>query len=209
MQQSDARIGDWLQTFTGRAFYPLDPRPEDVDILDIAHASAMRCRYAGHTTRFYSVAEHSVLLSRLVPAEDALWALLHDAAEAYSADIPSPIKRMFPEWKAMEAKIMRAVCLRFDLPTEEPESVRYFDRAILSDERAALMAPCVIPWGNLPPPTGATIMGYRWDAARARFLDRFAALTEGPRPQACACESGKTCQWPNCPNDGGGLGHYP
>lgn len=175
---AEERFGDWIQTFTGRCFYPLDPRPDEVDILDIAHASAMRCRYAGHTTRFYSVAEHAVLVSHLVPREDALWGLLHDAAEAYSADIPRPIKGAFPMWKRMEQLIMQAVCLRFSLPMQEPESVRYFDTAILNDERAALMAPCALPWAPLPPPTGAKIMGYRWDVARARFLHRFAELTE-------------------------------
>ena len=88
-----ARKGDWIQTFTGRAFYVLDPRPEDVDIEDIAHALSMQCRFAGHCREFYSVAQHSVTASWLVPPEDALWGLLHDAAEAYVVDLPRPIKR--------------------------------------------------------------------------------------------------------------------
>ncbi|MFN9113590.1 MAG: phosphohydrolase, partial [Bacteroidota bacterium] len=70
----------WIQTFSGIAFWPLDPKPEHVRIADIAHALSMKCRYNGHTRKFYSVAEHSVLVSRHVPEEDALWALLHDAS---------------------------------------------------------------------------------------------------------------------------------
>src|SRR5690606_5290032 len=82
----EPRLGDWMQTFTGRAVYPLDLRPDDIDIQDIAHALSMQCRYAGHTRQFYSVAEHSVHVARWCrqygPAA-ALEGLLHDATEAY------------------------------------------------------------------------------------------------------------------------------
>ena len=83
-----ARRGGWIQTYTGRQFWPLDPRIEDIDIHDIAHALSHQCRYSGHCLRFYSVAEHSVLLSHHVAGEHMLWALLHDAWEAYLAAIP-------------------------------------------------------------------------------------------------------------------------
>lgn len=62
------RAGDWMQTFTGRQFWPMDPRPEDLDILDIAHALSLLCRFGGHCQRFYSVAEHSVHVSTLATA---------------------------------------------------------------------------------------------------------------------------------------------
>jgi uncharacterized protein len=84
---------DWILTYTGRRFSPLAPRPEDVCIEDIAHALANKCRFTGHTQRFYSVAEHSVLVQSLVSPPYGLAALLHDAAEAYLPDIASPIKR--------------------------------------------------------------------------------------------------------------------
>ena len=83
MPLSTSRNGDWLQTFTGKAFFPLDPRPEEMDIFDIAHALSNLCRYGGHCNKFYSVAEHSVLVSilcRLYYGEQvALQGLLHDA----------------------------------------------------------------------------------------------------------------------------------
>jgi 5'-deoxynucleotidase YfbR-like HD superfamily hydrolase len=171
-----ARIGDWMQTYSGRCFWPLDPRPEDVCIGDIAHSLALRCRYGGHCKRFYSVAEHSVLVSLHVPTDLALWGLLHDAAEAYSADVPRPLKRCIPEWKLLEARIMAAVCERFGLHPEEPKFVKYIDMAITSDERDALMSPCERDWGDLPPPIGAAIVGLHPEAAEAYFLNRFAAL---------------------------------
>ena len=168
------RIGDWLQTFTGRCFWPLHPRAAEIDIEDIAHSLAMRCRYGGHSTRFYSVAEHSVLVSRHVPPEYALWGLLHDAAEAYSADVPRPLKRCLPDWQPMEARIMVAVCERFGLPLDEPEVVSQIDYAMTSDERAVIMASCQRDWGWLPEPVGASIQCLYPDEAKALFLARFA-----------------------------------
>ena len=91
------RVGDWIQTMSGVIFYPLDPRPEEIRIEDIAHALSHQCRFAGHCREFYSVAEHSVRVSRELPQEFMLWGLLHDASEAYLVDLPRPIKR----WSAM------------------------------------------------------------------------------------------------------------
>lgn len=178
MQNVDtARIGDWMQTFTGRCFYPMDPRPEDVCIEDIAHSLSMMCRYGGHSTRFYSVAEHSVLVSRYVDPEYALWGLLHDAAEAYSSDIPRPLKRNLPDWKPMEDKIMAAVCERFGLAGDEPPQVKAVDLAITSDEKAAIMAPCERQWEALPAALGAWVQGYGPEDAKRIFLEAFDALT--------------------------------
>ncbi len=89
------RKGDYIATYTGKQFYPLDPRPEDVCLEDIAHSLSNLCRFTGHTDtdRFYSVAQHSVICSTIVAPEAALLALLHDAAEAYLGDISRPLKR--------------------------------------------------------------------------------------------------------------------
>ena len=69
---TQGRKGDWILTYSGIEFWPLDPRPEDVRIEDIAHALSMQCRFAGHCDRFYSVAEHSIRVADLVPREDKL-----------------------------------------------------------------------------------------------------------------------------------------
>ena len=171
------RIGDWLQTYSGRPFWPLDPRPEEIHIEDIAHSLAMRCRYGGHCTRFYSVAEHSVHVSRYVSPANALWGLLHDAPEAFSSDLPRPLKRSLPNWKPMEDRIMVAVCKRFGLVEMEPTGVKYVDLAITSDERAVMMNPSDLPWGDLPDPLGVEIMFLNPEDAKRAFIARFEELT--------------------------------
>jgi uncharacterized protein len=97
------RQGDWIQTYMGVQFWPLDARADDVDIRDIAHALANICRFTGHVRRFYSVAQHSVIVSAQVPPGLMRAALLHDAAEAYLGDISRPLKRCL--WAATKAGV--------------------------------------------------------------------------------------------------------
>ena len=171
------RQGDWMQTFSGRQFWPIDPRPEEVFIEDIAHALSMMCRYNGHCNRFYSVAEHSVLVSRNVPDDDALWALLHDASEAYIADIVRPAKRFIEGYRRVEDRIMDAVCQAFELAIIMPASVARADSAILADEMAQLMRPAPSSWYLPFPPIGVEIQGLEPAAAEALFLYRFHEIT--------------------------------
>jgi hypothetical protein len=97
----DNRKGDWFQTFKGRKVWPLDPRPGDADLDEIIHALSNICRFNGHVPVFYSVAQHSVLVSRCVaevwPNKNwpylALEGLFHDAPEAYLGDVIRPLKR--------------------------------------------------------------------------------------------------------------------
>ena len=94
--RTDTSKPGWVQTVTGKAFYPLKPDPSLISIEDIAWALSMQCRFAGHVLHFYSVAEHCVYISNSVPMEDALWGLLHDATEAYLTDVPRPLKPLMP-----------------------------------------------------------------------------------------------------------------
>lgn len=142
------RYGDWLQDIGGGAFWPLDPRPEDIHIESIAHALSMQCRYGGHVRHFYSVAEHCVLLAMWAPAEAKRWALLHDASEAYLVDVPRPVKAYLTGYAAAEARLMAAVVDRFGLEPGEPAIVKEGDRRILLTERAALMGPPPMPWAQ-------------------------------------------------------------
>lgn len=171
------RKGDWIQTFTGKAFWPLDPRPEDVDIRDIAHALSMQCRYGGHAKHFYSVAEHCVTLSNLVPPEHAFAALMHDAAEAYIVDLPRPIKDEVVGYRELDNALTAMILGVFGLPGELPDVVKEYDARILNDERAALMATEPMPWKPCGEPLGARIFGFSPMTAEDRFLRRFRELS--------------------------------
>lgn len=173
------RTGDWLQTFTGISFWPLDPRPDEVDILDIAHSLSMQCRYGGHSRFFYSVAEHCVLLSHAVPADLAFSALMHDAAEAYLVDVPRPIKRFLGDYKTIESNLESVILPAFGLPYPTPALVMEYDSRILIDEREQLMAAPPRPWGDIASgPLGVRILGYPPMRAETIFLRRFHELKD-------------------------------
>lgn len=177
---SDERVGDWIQTYSGVAFWPLDPRPEEIDILDIAHALSHQCRFSGHTKWFYSVAEHSFLVSTLVSPKDKLWALLHDASEAYLVDVPRPIKNLLPEYKVWEERLMRVIARRFGLQEEMPDVVKMFDSRMLATEKIHIMGQEPRRRGGMEEPI-ADLHPYLWqpETAKRRFLAQFVDITRG------------------------------
>ena len=172
------RHGDWMQTWSGGRFYPMDPQPDDIDPADIAHALSLLCRYGGHVDRFYSVAEHCVLMSQQVSPENALAALLHDATEAYVVDVPRPLKRYLPAYQTIESLVWHALAARFGVGTELPLEVEAADNRIILTERDALMPRVTLPWYQdgryLPLPV--TIEGWSPPEAEQRYLARLAAL---------------------------------
>lgn len=134
--------GNHITTYTGKKFYHNDPKPEDICIEDIAHALSNICRFAGHCKTFYSVGQHSISVSYHCPEEDALWGLLHDAAEAYCVDIPRPLKHSvgMESYRHIEYNVMKAVAKKFKLsPKEEPLAVKQADNLLLVTEQRDLM----------------------------------------------------------------------
>jgi len=166
----------WNPTFTGKKFWPWNPNPADVDIVDIAHGLAQTNRFNRQAKFPYTVAQHSVLLANNCPSEMALLALLHDAHEAYSpyGDVPSPHKT--PEVVAMEACIDRAISARFDLPCPiKNKAIAALDARILLDEKVQVMTPTDHDW-QLPArlePLGIKIDPWPWQVARKKFMDAF------------------------------------
>lgn len=131
-----------IQTASGEKFYPFKPNSEKILIEDIAHALSQQCRFSGHTSwkgkmKHYSVAQHSLYCSYI--CKYPLWALLHDATEVYSVDVPTPIKRRMPEFKEMEDKIEKAIARRFNLKMPRPIEVKESDIISFNIERALLM----------------------------------------------------------------------
>jgi len=175
-KEDSPRRGDWMQTATGKQFWPLDPRPEEVDILDIAAHLSKICRYNGACDWHYSVAQHSVYVSHQVPSEHALAALLHDATEAYTCDIHRPVKKHLTNYAAIEAGVWRAIAERFGLPEELPQCVHDADDAVLLAEKAQIMRPAPAPWNVPGQPAPIRIAYWTTDHAREAFLSRYTWL---------------------------------
>ncbi|OIN59786.1 hypothetical protein [Arsenicibacter rosenii] len=114
---------------------------DDIQLEDIAHGLSHRCRFSGHTVRFYSVLEHSLRVAELVPAEHQLAALLHDASEAYLFDMPSPVKQFFPQLVDLEHRVSMVIFQRFGLLSSWPlaEVIKRADTRALEEEWAGLM----------------------------------------------------------------------
>lgn len=128
-----------IQTHSGALVSPFNPDPETLTLPDIAHALSHICRFTGHTRTFYSVAEHSVRVARLVPPEDRLAALLHDATEAYLCDIATPIKALLPGYAEAEDRLARVIADKWGVTYPWPESVKRADMIMLHSEAKVLM----------------------------------------------------------------------
>ena len=118
------------------------PMESKFTLLDIGHALSRLCRFNGHTNRFYSVAEHSVHVSRLVPARFKMHALMHDAAEAFMGDMASPLKWMMPEFAQLESVVSLAIQERFGLAhnwVDAKPFIKEADLIMLRAERKQLM----------------------------------------------------------------------
>ena len=181
MQPPDFRNGtEWIQTHTDRAFWVLDPKIEDLHILDIAHGLGNMCRYNGQCRRFYSVAEHCVHLFNAAPDEFKAWALLHDASEAYICDVPRPYKHALANYAEIEDGIMQVVARKFGLQFPMPDEVKQLDARIVVNEMTALFGTPPRPWQiNQPPIPSVTIHGWPPTTAKAQFLTAFAELVAG------------------------------
>jgi 5'-deoxynucleotidase YfbR-like HD superfamily hydrolase len=176
------------RTVSGLAIDLLHPAPNAIHIIDIAHGLALQCRFAGQIREFYSVAQHSVLVSQLVPREDALWGLLHDASEAYISDVPAPLKEtpFLTGYRMVEAGLMNAVLKQFGMVCQycdEPRSVRLADKVALATEFRDL---CGWPTEAAESETGARpcaahIEPVSWQAARRLFMDRFQEINSWRR----------------------------
>jgi len=177
----EQRYGDWVQLASGGKFYIFDPRPEEIFIEDIAHSLSNLCRFTGHAKKYYSVAQHSVLVSYCCNPDDALWALVHDASEYVTNDMNRPMKYA-PEMKCFreaEENIMRCVCVRFGLPLEMPPSVKLADNRVLLAEARDLMPQPLnwdLKWTQGIVPQESPIIPLSPKKAKKLFLKRWKEL---------------------------------
>lgn len=171
-----------MQTYSGNRFDLENPTETDVRLIDVAMSLSKKCRFNGSCTRFYSVAEHSILVSRMVPEEFALQGLMHDAAEAYTPDIQARFKQMMfeasPEVEKMFTTIEEVVANAFGLPWPPDPRVKEADLRILATERLQVMAPCTYEWQPLPEPyDNVLISGTDHTTVAVDFIKRFQEVT--------------------------------
>lgn len=171
--------GNFITTYSGANFFVDECNIEDIPIQDIAHALSMNCRYNGHSEMFYSVAEHSVLVSKLVPEKDALWGLMHDVTEAFVPDVPRPFKHLIYGFKEFENILAKKMAKYYGLRWPEPKSVLHIDKNIVGSE-ARVIFPNPPEWVTFYEDVCPhdMIRGLPPKKAEREFLDRFKELTK-------------------------------
>lgn len=172
------RKGDSFRTFKGRRFWPLDPRPEEVDIEDIARGLALTNRFNGHTLMPYSVAQHSVLVSYMVPEGMEFEGLMHDASEAMGiGDLISPTKKHMPQYRRVEKRIMLAIRSRYRMLRKEPAEVKTADTLLYFAEARDVANRELTPEQVKMAPK-KIIRAWSWRKAEREFLQRFYSLRQ-------------------------------
>jgi hypothetical protein len=143
---------NFITTYKKHRFSPLDPQDGDIDIEDIAHALSFICRANGHLEIFFTVAQHSIncaneVAARGYGADVILAALLHDASEAYLADIVRPVKLSLPDYLVIEKQLQDAISKAFHIETDDEtrQIVARADDAMLFGEFLVMAGEQVYP----------------------------------------------------------------
>ena len=186
MQNINAFTHPYIHTLSKLKFCAENMTADMVNIRDIVPGLGKECRFAKQIREdiFYSVAQHSMLITESIPLPDHLkiYPLMHDAAEAYVGDMPKPFKMKLPDYERLEGEIMAVICEHFGLQWPFPDGVRElvkeYDSRILVDEAAQLFDD-VPEWlqdfhAHGIRPLGLAIYPVNWDEAMERFRHSFA-----------------------------------
>lgn len=169
----------WIQTYTGKKYPLLNPKPEDICVEDIAHALSNVCRFSGHCREFYSVAQHSVLCSFWIHKSGFEFeALMHDSSEAYLTDISRPLKysSAMVGYRELEAKTEKVLAEKFGIPYPKSELVKKVDDRMLSTENRDLRGSKVQLWGGNVKPFNFIIEAWEPKKAEKAFIERYHQL---------------------------------
>lgn len=182
--QREVPPDSWIQTFTGKKLFPLFPEREVIDIRDISHHLAMKVRFNGAVSEFYSVAEHSLLISRFLWETYrnpilSLAGLLHDSAETYLNDISKPLKDLteFDFYRILEHQWEEVIFDCFGIPNDYKTIIKDLDIRLCDREARTLMAPTHPEWKFAAlPPVEIEILALNWGDAERLFLDQYEFL---------------------------------
>lgn len=169
-----------ILTYSGVYFDFEHPEKSVISIEDIAHGLSNVCRFAGQCKHFYSVAQHSIYVSQMMPTKElALVGLLHDATEAYIGDVTAPLKQLMPEYKVIERRVHNAIFERFGLDPKMPPIIKQVDLRMLATEQQQLMPPHDDEWqliAGIEPYSMKIERWYTQDSAYSAFINRFEEL---------------------------------
>jgi len=173
-----------ILTFSGAYVSFVNPRPEDIRIIDLAHGLSNECRYSGQCRKFYPVAQHCVIASYIVPNTLAKEALFHDATEAYLKDLPTWLKKLLPGYKLIEEAFDVTIRQKFGLPmdpktrAENKKLIKEADYKLLATEKRDLMPQDNEDWIYLRgvSPMPFTIEPWTPEVAKQKFLERYEEL---------------------------------
>lgn len=163
-------MDEWILTYSGIEFNVFNPSKEDINIIDIAHGLALKCRFNGQCDDFYSVAEHSVRMVRWNLPGPPLLKLMHDAAEAYLPDIPTPIKLKLANFQEIEHNLLKIIFEKFNIPLYNKDEIQEADQIMLATEARDLMGNPTDWELTYPPYQGEIIVPWRWKNAEYSFL---------------------------------------
>lgn len=171
----------WIRSISGAKIDIFNPRPEQLNIGDIAHALSMLCRFNGHCPKFYSVAQHSVIVSNIVKKGYELPALLHDVSEFALGDVVSPLKHHLPDFKEIEENFEKTVRKAFGIRNDKKTKleVKKADQIALITEVRDLITldDYLFTYDRNLKPHSEKIKPLSPNKAYQLFLDRFFELT--------------------------------
>ena len=165
----------FIQTYTGARVTMPVPRVEEINIIDIAHALSLLCRFTGHTEQFYSVAEHCIRVAQLVEPKDKLAALLHDASEAYLGDISTPLKEWLPEYKGFEQATLEVIYKAFNVTGYDLGAIKKADSILCMTEARDLLG-STNGWSSRSDPLPSHIVPWSYNAIEPLYLAIFRIL---------------------------------
>lgn len=180
VSEHDPRVTPWIQTWTGTRFYTLEPNKHEIFIEDIAHSNGFLCRYVGHVSQFYSVAEHEAhianYLYRVYRSHAlAIGGLLHDSPETYMGDLTKPVKIKIPKFAEVEEKIWQLIKEKFCpwITVEDERLIKDADQRSLYTEAQALLRHQTDGWHLKygPPGLACTIQGWVPEEAEQWWLE--------------------------------------
>ncbi|MBQ9978610.1 MAG: phosphohydrolase [Clostridia bacterium] len=177
-------VMSYILTYKKIEFYPLDPKTEDIDIEDIAHALSLLCRANGHFKHFYSVGIHSLncakeALARGYSDRVVLGCLLHDGSEAYLADITRPVKKHLQKYLEIEDVLQGKIFEKWipGLNKDELKLIFEIDDAILYYEFTTLFGESIFDY--VPELKSEPVFDYvEPRLIENEFLDTFKHLCE-------------------------------